>query len=41
METFKTNTEDPNYIAFEMLEEKDTEHDIIWQGESLLERLHA
>jgi len=29
METLKTNVEDPNYIAFEMLEEKDTEHDII------------
>ena len=30
METVnKNNIEDPNYIAFEMLEDKDTEADII------------
>ncbi len=32
---------DPNNIAFDMLEDKDTEQDIIRMGESLLDRLHA
>jgi quinol monooxygenase YgiN len=32
---------DPNNIAFDMLQDKDTEHDIIRIGESLLDRLHA
>ena len=32
---------DPNNIAFDMLQDKDTENDIIRIGEGLLDRLHA
>jgi len=41
MDSFDEKGKDSNYIAFEMLEDKDTAQDIIRVGESLLDRLHA
>ena len=38
MDTFQNS---PNAIAFEMLEDRDSEDDIIRSGENLLDRLHA
>ena len=41
MDSFNTNTAaDSNYIAFEMLEEKDSDLDVIRSGETLLDQLH-
>jgi len=41
MDSFDHQGKDPNYIAFEMLEDKQTAQDIISVGEGLLDRLHA
>jgi len=39
MDIFNSST-DPNYVAFEMLEDPNPNNDIVRMGEGLLERLH-